>query len=91
MIFYSLLFVVSACTPEEESLVERLGMKPLYGNNLNDENIISKEAKAFDNLGKIVYADSLLFINESLEGIHVVDMKDPSNPENIAFIDMPTI
>jgi hypothetical protein len=39
--------------------------------------------------GKIYIKDSLLFINEKHEGIHVVDNSDPSNPENLAFIVIP--
>jgi hypothetical protein len=39
--------------------------------------------------GKIYIKDSLLFINEKFEGIHVVDNSDPSNPENLAFIVIP--
>lgn len=39
--------------------------------------------------GKIYIKDSLLFINEKYEGIHVVDNRNPSNPENLAFIVIP--
>ena len=39
--------------------------------------------------GKISFYDSYMFINEYQKGIHVVDLSDPSQPELIAFIDVP--
>tara|TARA_R110002050_G_scaffold98209_4_gene204163 strand:+ start:11204 stop:11599 length:396 start_codon:yes stop_codon:yes gene_type:complete len=45
--------------------------------------------RAIKDFGKIYIKDSLLFINEKYEGIHVVDNSDPSNPENLAFIVIP--
>ena len=84
-----MLFLISSCTPEDEVDVERFGMKPLYISTIADQAIESEDIRFFDNLGKIVYADSLLYINEHLEGIHVIDMKDPTTPEKIAFFNVP--
>ena len=39
--------------------------------------------------GKICFYGSHLFINEYQEGIHVVDLSDPSQPELVAFIKIP--
>jgi len=39
--------------------------------------------------GKISFYGSYMFINEYQKGIHVVDLSDPSQPELIAFIDVP--
>jgi hypothetical protein len=47
------------------------------------------EPQEINEFGKIYIKDSLLFINEKYEGIHVVDNSDPSNPENLAFIVIP--
>jgi len=41
------------------------------------------------NPGKIYAWSHYLFINERLEGIHVIDNTDPSNPQNIAFWKIP--
>ena len=39
--------------------------------------------------GKIYFKDNLIFINEELKGIHIVDNENPSSPEFIGFIEIP--
>lgn len=39
--------------------------------------------------GKIYFKDEYMYINEYQEGIHVVDMSDPTNPQIKAFISIP--
>ncbi len=39
--------------------------------------------------GKIYFKDNFIFINEYQKGIHVINNEDPSNPEQIAFIEIP--
>jgi hypothetical protein len=41
------------------------------------------------NPGKIYYYNGYLFINEQNSGIHIFDDKDPSNPVNIGFLNIP--
>ena len=41
------------------------------------------------NPGKIYFKDGYIFINEELKGIHVIDNRDPKNPANVAFIEIP--
>jgi len=39
--------------------------------------------------GKIYYMEPFMYINEYQEGIHVVDLSDPGNPQARAFISIP--
>jgi hypothetical protein len=39
--------------------------------------------------GKIYFNDQFMYINEYQEGIHVVDLSDPSDPTIIAFVQIP--
>ena len=39
--------------------------------------------------GKIYFKDDLIFINEFMEGVHVVDLTDSSSPDPLAFIPVP--
>jgi hypothetical protein len=39
--------------------------------------------------GKIYYKDQTIFLNEKYKGIHVIDNSNPSNPQNIGFINIP--
>jgi hypothetical protein len=39
--------------------------------------------------GKTYFKGNYLFVVESLEGIHVIDVSNPSNPQNTGFIEIP--
>jgi hypothetical protein len=39
--------------------------------------------------GKICFKDSYMYVNEYREGIHVLDLSDPSDPRAVAFIRIP--
>ncbi len=39
--------------------------------------------------GKIYFKDDFIFINEYQKGIHVIDNSDPSDPQNVSFIEIP--
>lgn len=41
------------------------------------------------NTGKIYFKDDFIYINEELKGIHIIDNSNPSNPQNIGFIEIP--
>ncbi|MFW5773371.1 MAG: LVIVD repeat-containing protein [Tangfeifania sp.] len=46
-------------------------------------------ARDLENPGKIYFKDGYIFINEELKGIHIIDNRNPENPENIGFIEVP--
>ena len=46
-------------------------------------------ARGLVNPGKLYTKDGYLFINESKQGIHVIDNRDPANPKPLAFINIP--
>ncbi|MCF6364949.1 MAG: hypothetical protein L3J35_01990 [Bacteroidales bacterium] len=39
--------------------------------------------------GKMYFYNDYVFVNEYLKGIHIIDNSDPSNPQNIKFIEIP--
>ncbi|QGY45188.1 hypothetical protein GM418_16360 [Maribellus comscasis] len=47
------------------------------------------ESRDLINPGKIYFKDGYIFINEELKGIHIIDNQDPTNPQNIGFIEVP--
>ncbi|HBS87419.1 MAG: hypothetical protein A2W91_13730 [Bacteroidetes bacterium GWF2_38_335] len=57
--------------------------------DLRSAEIQSVEPVAMMNTGKIYFYNNYIFINEVLEGIHIIDNSDPTNPQNIGFIDIP--
>ena len=46
-------------------------------------------SKGLEKPGKIYFYNDYLFINEYLEGIHVINNSDPSAPQNLGFIKIP--
>jgi len=52
-------------------------------------NMKSNPAQALKNPGKIYMYGNYIFLNESNEGIHIIDNTQPSAPKNIAFIKIP--
>jgi len=53
------------------------------------ENIKSNTPRPVENPGKINIRGNYIFLNETDKGIHVIDNSNPSQPRNIAFIDIP--
>ena len=41
------------------------------------------------NPGKIYFKDGYIFINEEMKGIHIIDNRNPENPQNLRFIEIP--
>jgi len=49
-------------------------------------DIRSEAPRELENPGKIYFYQDHIFINEYLEGIHIIDNSDPQNPTPISFI-----
>ena len=54
-----------------------------------ESSIYLAEARALKKTGKIYYKDGYIFISEKYEGIHIINNKDPKNPRNVGFINIP--
>lgn len=52
-------------------------------------NIRSNAAQPIEHPGKIYIKGQYIFLNDIDKGIHVIDNSNPSQPQNIAFIDIP--
>lgn len=83
-----LLLSVWAC--KDEYTEEFTANAPVY---LTYEELRSAvkvtESRTLEVPGKIYFKDNLLFVNEVFEGIHILDMTNPANPENLGFIEIP--
>ncbi len=89
-ILLALLLGTTSCSDDVKITRKYTYLEPVYATT-------SEVRAAFDvvapqvikTTGKIYYLNGYLFINEPGEGIHVIDNKDPKNPQNIAFINIP--
>ena len=63
---------------------------PVYVTNAEMRQPIERTAaREMENPGKIYYYQDVLLVNEYREGIHIIDNRDPSNPQFLSFIDIP--
>lgn len=53
------------------------------------KDIQIEAAQSLRNPGKLYYYKEYIIINERREGLHIIDNRDPANPQNIAFIKIP--
>lgn len=82
--------LLASCTDQRVQTITWNEYEPVY---MSQEEFISSVAlegsRDLENPGKIYFYDGYLFVNEVNEGIHILDNRDPSNPVNIGFINIP--
>ena len=49
----------------------------------------STSARDLADPGKIYFKDGYLFVNEEFKGVHIIDNRNPSSPQNVGFIEIP--
>jgi hypothetical protein len=52
-------------------------------------NIKNNAPREIEKPGKLYIKDNYIFLNDIDKGIHVIDNSNPSNPQKLAFIDIP--
>jgi len=63
---------------------------PVYMSYIELRSAIKSEVpQSLKNPGKIYFKGGYIFIIEELKGIHVIDNRDPHNPQNVTFIEIP--
>lgn len=89
-IFILLLFSITACelirVNEPVSIGEVEGVRPIYTTVETLTAIETLPPQPIQNLGKIYYKDSLIYVNERNQGFHIIDNTNPANPIPIQFI-----
>jgi hypothetical protein len=74
----------------DEYTEEFVGNSPIYLSYEDLRASIKKtDAQDLVNPGKIYFKDDYLFVNEEFKGIHIINIGNPENPENIGFIEIP--
>lgn len=74
------------CTDTYEATV----YSPIYLSRAELKNSLSADEPRFlEEPGKIYAKDQLFFIVENGKGVHVIDNHDPSQPQNMSFIEIP--
>ena len=85
-----LMCLLSACENNFSETVTYPINEPVFMNaaQFRAKIKVTNEARAIKKQGKISFYEGFLFISEPNEGIHIIDNRNPSNPENIGFIEL---
>lgn len=88
VIFLSL--VNFGCSDTCETTYTVTYYNPVYSNKAEIRSGVAIEpGRLIETRGKIFFKAGYLFVNEPKNGIHIIDNRDPANPNNIAFIKVP--
>lgn len=92
-LFLLLSVVLFALTSCKDSVTERVTYKinePVYmsAEKFRSSVKVSAVARDISNSGKICYYEGYLYISEPGTGIHIIDNREPSNPQNVGFIEL---
>ncbi|RYD82427.1 MAG: hypothetical protein EOP53_03760 [Sphingobacteriales bacterium] len=88
--FILLSFLLVSCDPIQTEPINYSDYKPLLMTKEKLRNSIAFEAgKDLQQPGKIYFKDNYIFISEQYKGVHIINNKNPENPENLAFIQVP--
>lgn len=92
-IFYLLSLVVIALASCTDHVTETITYKinePIFMTATAFRNSVkvSSEAHKISNLGKMCFYNDYLYISEPEKGIHIIDNRDPANPQIVGFIEL---
>ena len=88
IILFAIFLLFSSC--EDKFTREYMANSPIY--MTYDElrsSIKQVDAQDLAVTGKIYFKDDYIFIINPLQGIHIIDNTDPSNPINATYIEIP--
>ena len=95
LLFLIAIFFTTSCEWDsvityDEEWVDLTYLTPVYetASSLADQVVVEKPKEQMS-LGKIITYQNYVFVNEPMEGIHIVDHTDPSNPTNLSFLSIP--
>lgn len=90
LIPFAMALILTSCKDEQETRTYYIKKQvPMKVSSLRAIEVLSSSPQKLEVPGKIYVYGDYLFINESLNGIHVVDNSNPSSPRFINFINVP--
>lgn len=85
-----LVFCIMQGCVKDQVMTRTTVYRPVY--KTKDEvraNIKSSNPIELTATGKLFYKDGYVFLNELNKGVHIIDVRNPSAPSNIAFVHVP--
>ena len=93
IIYFNIALIVTLLSSCEEKYSETVTYKinePIFMkmSDFRASIKISQESREIEKQAKICFYEDYLYISEPEVGIHIIDNSDPSNPQNIGFIEL---
>ncbi len=85
-----LLMILTIQSCQDKRYATYIANVPIYLSFEDLRKTVEAEAPVdIVNPGKIYFKDQYIYINEYMEGVHIVDISDPSNPTEVAYLPVP--
>ncbi|WP_019539331.1 LVIVD repeat-containing protein [Proteiniphilum acetatigenes] len=83
------LFALPGCRDYVDEYVTYTVNEPVFMSASEFRSAVDVEQpKPIEKQGKIAFYNDYLYISQPEKGIHIIDNRDPSNPRNVAFIEL---
>ena len=88
---FLLVLLLSACTEKEPLGFNGAGKRPVYLPESEINDISNLPPQPVQQSGTIFLLDTLFFMVESRKGIHVYNVKDSANVQELTFLQIPAV
>jgi len=90
ILLLALPLLLTSCSDKQVQTITWTEFEPVYMTHEEFVNSVAlDESRDLKEPGKIYFYDGYLFVNEVNKGVHIIDNRDPSAPQNIGFINIP--
>jgi len=89
-LFSIVLFALTGCKDQVTEMVTYKINEPVFMSKETFRNSVkvTSDPTKITSLGKMCFYEGYLYISEPEKGIHIIDNRDPSNPQIIGFIEL---
>ena len=90
LVFFAGIILFSGCQDKVTETVTYKINEPVFMSEKDFRESVKVTSKAvvISNYGKMCFYDGYIYISESGKGIHIINNTDPSNPQNVGFIEL---
>jgi len=89
-LFFAGIIALSGCRDTVTETITYFINEPILMSEIEFRSSLKTgaEPRAISNYGKMCFYEGYIYISESGTGIHIINNSDPTNPQNIAFIEL---
>src|SRR5665647_1200526 len=89
-LFSAILFGLTSCQDQVTETVTYKINEPIFMSTETFRNSVkvTGELRKISTIGKMCFYNGYLYISEPESGIHIIDNRDPANPQTVGFIEL---